>query len=49
MSSTCVCHNKVNSFGYVCSHCLSLYCREPILGQLKQLDQDGSDFAKRYE
>jgi hypothetical protein len=46
MSSTCVCHNQVISIGYACSNCLSLHCFQPVIDQLKEIDQDKKDFKK---
>jgi len=36
----------VISLGYACSNCLSLHCFQPVINQLKELDQDKKEFKK---
>ena len=49
MSSTCACHNQVISIGYACSNCLTLHCFQPVIDQLKELDQDKKDYKKNKD
>jgi len=47
MSSTCVCHNDVTSYGYACSNCLTLHCCQPMVRQLKELKEEKTAYKKK--
>ena len=48
-SSTCICHGNATQIGYACSNCLALHCCEPVMSQLRKINEDKKAFEKQQK